>query len=370
MKKVLFFIPTLMHGGAEKVLVNLVNNLDEFKYDITVQTIFDVGVHKKNLNNNINYRYIFKNIFRGSTTFFKLFSPEYLYKRYIKEEYDIVISYLEGPTARILSGCPFKNTKKVSWIHIELNDSSMISSGFRSYNEAINCYRSFNKIICVSETVKEVFINNSKINKNIEVLYNTNETEIILEKSREDIDDLILSKDVINVCSVGKIVKTKGYDRLLRVHNKIINEGLKHHIYILGIGEEEKLIKKLIEENKLQETFTLLGFRENPYKYVSRCDLFVCSSLREGFSTSVTESLIVGTPVISTLCSGAKELLGNNNEYGLVVENSEEGIYYGLKKLLNDKYLLDNYKKLCIKRGEKFSKFRSVQAVEMMLDNL
>ena len=167
MKKVLFFIPTLMHGGAEKVLVNLVNNLDELKYDITVQTLFDVGVHKKSLNNNIKYKYIFKNLFRGSTTFFKLFSPKYLYKRYIKEEYDIVVSYLEGPTARIISGCPFKDTKKVAWIHIELNDSKMISNGFRSYNEAINCYSSFNKIICVSETVKEVFVNNSKINKNI-----------------------------------------------------------------------------------------------------------------------------------------------------------------------------------------------------------
>ena len=80
MKKVLFFIPNLMHGGAEKVLVNLVNNLDIHKYDITVQTIFDEGVNKKYLKKDIKYKYIFKKLFRGSTTLFKLCFPKFLYK--------------------------------------------------------------------------------------------------------------------------------------------------------------------------------------------------------------------------------------------------------------------------------------------------
>ena len=191
-------------------------------------------------------------------------------------------------------------------------------------------------------------------------MYNTNETEIIIKKSREQVKDLIFDRDVVNICSVGKIVKTKGYDRLARVHKSLIEEGIKHHIYIFGIGEDEKIIKKYIKENNIEDSFTLVGFRENPYKYVSRCDLFICSSLREGFSTSVTESLIVGTPVISTLCSGAKELLGYNNEYGLVVENSEYGIYKGLKTLLKNRDLIDRYKKVCIKRAEKFSKKETV----------
>ena len=78
MKKVLFFIPNLIHGGAEKVLVNLVNNLDKKKYDITLQTIFDVGVNKQYLDKNIKYTFVFKKLFRGSTTIFKLFSPKFL----------------------------------------------------------------------------------------------------------------------------------------------------------------------------------------------------------------------------------------------------------------------------------------------------
>lgn len=370
MRKILFFIPNLMHGGAEKVLVNLVNNLDKNKYDITLQTIFDVGVNKQYLNKDINYKYVFKKLFRGSTTLFKLFSPEFLYKKLIKDRYDIVISYLEGPTARIVSGCPF-DSKKVSWIHIEMNDNSKFALGFKNVEESKKCYSKFDKIICVSNTVKQIFLDTSKLDKdNVEVLYNTNETEQILIKSKEEVDDITFSDEIVNVCSVGKITGTKGYDRLARVHKRLLEEGLNHHIYILGIGEDEDKINKYLEENNLQDTYTLVGFRDNPYKYVSKCDLFVCSSLREGFSTAVTESLVVGTPVVSTLCSGAQELLGYNNEYGLVVENSEEGIYQGLKELLTNKDKLNYYKEKAKERGNLFSKEKTIAKVEEMLDCL
>ncbi|WP_370839409.1 glycosyltransferase [Intestinibacter bartlettii] len=370
MKKILFLIPNLMHGGAEKVLVNLVNNLNKNKYDITLQTIFDVGVNKQYLDKNIKYKYVFKKLFRGSTTIFKLFSPKFLYKYIIKDEYDVVISYLEGPTARIISGCYYQS-KKINWIHTEMKDFDKFSVGFRSEREAKMCYEKFDKIVCVSNTVKEKFLKISKCKTcNIDVIYNTNETEQIFRKSKEKVGDVSFNNKIINICSVGKITRVKGYDRLARVHKKLIDEGLNHHIYILGIGEDEDKINRYIKENNLQETYTLLGFRDNPYKYVSKCDLFVCSSYREGFSTAVTESLVVGTPVVSTLCSGAHELLGYNNEYGLVVENSEEGIYEGIKQLLEDRELLAYYKGKAIERGSFFSKEKTVKAVEDMIDSL
>lgn len=371
MKKVLFFIPNLMHGGAEKVLVNLVNNLDVNKYDITLQTIFDEGVNKKNLHENIRYKYLFKKIFKGSTTLFKLFSPTFLYKFIIKEEYDIVISYLEGPTARIISGCPYKNSKKISWIHIELNDEEKFSNGFRNMLEAQSCYSKFDNIICVSQTVKDIFLETSKLKlNNIDVLYNTNETELILDKANEEVDDITLPKNEFKICSVGKVIDKKGYYRLAKVHKKLIEEGINHHIYIIGVGNDEIKIRKYLKKYNLENTYTLVGFKENPYKYVSKCDLYICSSYREGFSTAVTESLIVGTPVISTLCSGAQELLGYNNEYGLVVENSEEGIYEGLKKLLNDKDLLNYYKIKAKERGQRFNKRNTLLNVENLLDSI
>lgn len=370
MLRILFFIPNLMHGGAEKVLVNLVNNLDRSKYDITLQTIFDEGVNKKYLKNHIKYRYVFKKIFRGSTTLFKLFSPEFLYKKLIKDEYDVVVSYLEGATARIISGCPY-NSKKISWIHTCMNNKMIFSTGFRGYKDARNCYRKFDKIVCVSNNVKDEFLKISElVNKNIEVLYNTNETDHILEKSKDNVDDIKLNKKIINICSVGKIIGNKGYARLARVHKRLMDEGLKHHIYILGIGEDRGKIEKYLKDNNLNNTFTFIGFRDNPYKYVAKCDLFICSSIREGFSTAVTESLIVGTPVISTLCSGAYELLGENNEYGLVVENSEDGIYAGIKYMIQNPNLLLDYRKKAKDRGNMFKKEKTVKSVSDMFESL
>ena len=140
-------IHTLGHGGAEKVLVNLVNNMNQEKFDITVMTIFDTGVNKQFLKKHIKYKYCFKHIFRGNIHFLKIFTPAFLYKHFIKDDYDIVVSYLEGPSARIISGCPNRDTKLVSWIHIQQYDKKNASRSFRSYEEAKKCYEKFNKIV-------------------------------------------------------------------------------------------------------------------------------------------------------------------------------------------------------------------------------
>lgn len=370
MIKILFLIHDLCHGGAEKVLVNLVNNLSPEKFDVTVQTLFDVGVHRGKLKPHIHYKTCFHRMIRGNSHFMKLFSPGFLYRALIREEYDIVVSYLEGPPARIVAGCPYPS-KKVCWLHTELNDETAVAAGFRSYQEALQCYQKYDQLVAVSETVKNIFSQSSGIQSDrIQALYNTNETDQIQKLEKLPVDDVDFEMDVFSVCSVGKITPIKGYDRLARVHKRLMEEGLTHHIYILGIGEQKEEIEAYLRENHLENSFTFLGFRENPYKYVSKCDLYVCSSLREGFSTAVTEALIVGTPVVSTLCSGAKELLGENNEYGLVVENSEDGIYDGLKRMLTTPSLLAQYKREAKKRSILFSTESTVRAVEEMLLDL
>ena len=369
-KKILFLIPNLKHGGAEKVLVNLVNNLDEQKYDITVQTLFDEGVHKDELKPSIRYISSLKKEFRGNSHIIKRIPAKMLWNILVKEKYDIAISYLEGPTSYILSGCKDKNIKKVAWLHIELNNPKLAALGFKNVYEAEKAYNEFDKIIAVSRNVKECFLNNINVKTPIEVLYNTNETETIKARSNELIQDSQLDENEMNVCSVAKLMKTKGYDRLLNVHKKLMDEGLKHHIYLLGIGEEQQNLEKQMKELGIEDSVTLLGYKDNPYQYVSKCDLYVCSSRREGFSTAVTEALIVGTPVVSTNCSGAYELLGDNNEYGIVTENSEDGIYEGMKKMLSNPNLLTYYKEKAKERGSFFSRTKTVQAVEEMLDNL
>ncbi|NLT14593.1 MAG: glycosyltransferase, partial [Clostridiales bacterium] len=99
-------------------------------------------------------------------------------------------------------------------------------------------------------------------------------------------------------------------------------------------------------------------------------DLYVCSSRREGFSTAVTEALIVGTPVVSTNCSGAKELLGHNDEYGIVTENDEDALYRGIKRMLTEEGLLEHYRRQAEGRGKIFSTEETVKQVERMLEEV
>lgn len=370
MKRVLFLIPTLMHGGAEKVLVNLVNNIDKEKFEVTVQTLFDVGVNKKYLNNDVKYKSNFKYIIRGYSHIFKLINPNILYKFLIREKYDIIVSYLEGQTARIVSGCNSKDTKIISWIHSEQHNSKNASKTFRNYKEALDCYNKYDNIICVAESVKNDFKNIFDYKGRIDVLYNTNESNKILNLSDEEMEEEIFDNRAMNICSVGKITAEKGFYRLAKIHKKLIDEGINNHFYILGIGEERKKIEAYLQKNNIENTFTFLGYKDNPYKYVKKSDLYVCSSLREGFSTAVTEALIVGTPVVTTLCSGMTEMLGENNEYGIITKNNEEALYNGIKKILLEPGLLDFYKSKAIERGKIFNTKKTVSAVEEMLENI
>jgi glycosyltransferase involved in cell wall biosynthesis len=369
MKSILFLIPSLGGGGAERVLVNLVNNIDKSKYRVTVQTLFDVGVNRQYLNDGIEYIPGFKKQIPGNTKIFKLFSPKTFYRRIVKKKYDIAVSYLEGPTARIIAGCPYPDTKLISWIHVEQLCKEAASYAFKSYKEASDCYNKYDLTVCVSETVKKDFTSIFDLKNPCKVFYNTNEDSYIRQKGKEKVEDLTFSQD-INIVSVGRLRKEKGYDRLINVHKNLLDEGIKNQIYVIGAGSEEHALKAQINACGVDNTFHLIPFKDNPYKYVAIADLFVCSSRREGFSTAVTEALILGIPVVSTECSGAKELLGENNEYGIVVQNSEEGIYEGLKKMLSDPALLKHYKRQAEIRGGFFSKEKTVKAVEDMIDSL
>ena len=183
MKKLLFLIHDLQGGGAEKVLVNLVNNMDHSKFDVTVMTLFDVGVNRQYLSDKVHYKFVYKKMMRGNSHFMKLLTPEQLHKKYIKDTYDFEVAYLEGPCARIISGCPDPNTKLVSWIHVEQHTPQSAAGSFRSIDEAERCYRRFDKVVCVSDTVKQDFESIVSLDKPPIVLYNTNESEKILALS-------------------------------------------------------------------------------------------------------------------------------------------------------------------------------------------
>ena len=366
MKKILFCIPSLCGRGAEKVLVNLVNNLDKEKYDISILALFDIDTNKKYLNEYINYKAIFKKAIRGNVYWLKVFKPETLFKMMIKDDYDIIVSFLQSPVTRIVSGCEDKNVKLINWIHTEVKNINDFSRVYRNREEFEKCFKKFNMTVFVSKIAKKAFEEKSKIEIPSCVKYNIVEDDVIKEKA-EEITDIVFDSRKINLISVGGLSKEKGYDRLLRVYKKLLEKNLNLHLYILGSGKEKQNLNNYIEKNNLQKYVDLLGYKENPYKYVKQSDLFVCSSYREGYSTAVTEALILGIPVITTECSGMEELL-DNGKYGLITDNSEEGLYNGLLSILTNKALLDKYKRLAIERSSYFNMEKNLKEIEELFD--
>lgn len=365
MIKVLFLIPNLGSGGAEKVLVNLVNHMDVDKFKITVMTLYDEGVNKTKLAKHICYRYCFKSSFFGISHILKLFIPEKLFSRLITEKYDIVVSYLEGQTARIIGGCKSENVKKVCWIHRTITTMEDFSRLFRSKEEAIKCYNSFDAIVSVSKDVQRSLMRLLPLENKGIVLYNVNDSDLILKKSTEFIEDKnLFKKNEIKICAVGSLIPIKGFDRLISIHIKLKKQGYPIHTYILGEGREKKHLVKVISENDISDSITLLGYCDNPYKYMKQCDLFVCSSYSEGLSTAVTEALILGIPVVTTNVSGMEELLGDNNEYGIVVKNNDESLFNALAYVLSNDEILSYYRRQAIKRGRQFETRQSVQRIE------
>lgn len=367
--RILFLIHDLGQGGAEKVLVNLVNNMDRTQFDISVTVLFGGGVNEQFLAPDIHFRAVFPREIPGNSKLMKLLTPSQLHALCIKEHYDIEVSYLEGPSARIISGCQDPDTKLVSWIHVEQYTMKNLAGSFRSEQEARTCYSRFDQTVCVSRNVHDDFCRILNFKKPCRVLYNTVESEKILEASKESAAGMPEDGSIC-MTAVGSLKPSKGYDRLLRIVKRLRNENYSVYLYILGIGPLKRELEQYIAEESLEKVVTLLGYDTNPYKYVSRCDLFVCASHAEGFSTAATEALIVGTPVCTVEVSGMKEMLGENNEWGVVTDNDEEALYQGIKRLLDDPALLAHYKEKAAQRGKIFSTENTVRAVEEMLENL
>lgn len=367
-KKILFLIFNLGGGGAEKVLVQLVNALDPERYDITVQTIFNVGVNNDSLNPNIHRNWLFNKQFNGMKYIVRLFSPRFLHKLLIKEHYDYEIAYLEGIPTRVVCGCRDKSTRTFAWVHIQMVNKKAFFSSYRTVNEARRCYQKFDKVAFVSEIAQSTFMEKTGWTElKTGIVHNTLDIDQIKALSIEPVN-IELNPTFVNLCSVGRLTNQKGYVRLMNIFGNLVQKEIIHwHFYLLGQGELHDEIVSSIEERGLKDYVTLLGYDTNPYKYVSKMDWFVCSSYKEGYSTAVSESVIVGTPVVTTDCAGMKEILGD--ETGIIVENSDEALEKALEEVLSDKSLAATYKERTIIRSAFFSKERTLKEFEDFINS-
>ena len=389
MEKLLFVVHTLQVGGAEKVLLNILKNIDKEKYDVTVLALVDDGIYVDKVKEieGVHYKYIFKAYFKKSRTnkqsrWYKIsnnimgkiwkrylkkmkYSAKELYEKHVKEEYDVEIAFLEGKVSKFVSYSNNPKSKKIAWIHTDITNST--NSLFIDDKEEKECYGKFNKIVCVSGQVKKKFIEKTGRKKNVIVQVNPMDSVDIIKKSKSKFDAK-KEKGVPILCTVGRLVSVKGYDRLLEVHKRIMDEGIRHRIWIVGEGIEHKKLQDYIRKNRLEKSVKLVGYSSNPYKYMKNADVFVCASRVEGLSSVVLEAAILGKVIVSTDCPGTKDILGEDNENGLVVENSTEGLYAGIKEILTNKDLRKKYQKNIKTRGKMFDLKATMEQIENIID--
>ena len=360
MIKILFFIETLKAGGAEKVMIDLVNHMDQTKFDITVQTVWPCDA-KKYLASGIRYKSMYAAENKANHLRYRAEAESGLaYRLHIKDDYDIECAYLEmGPT-KVLSASTNKKAKKLAWVHCDLSKKVGNINAFVA--KAEKQYRIFDEIICVSENVRESFAQLFGVDTATRVLYNVVDDASIREKALAALPDG-LQKRQMTLASLGRLTHQKGFDILLQVHERLIREGFVYDLWIAGEGEDRPKLEQYISERGLEDSVKLLGFRENPYPILEAADLLVCSSRYEGLSTFVTEGLILGKPVVTTDCTGMRELLGDS-EFGLITDMNEDALYDGIRRLLQDEDLRNNYAKKAELRGRDFSTAMLVKKTE------
>ena len=335
MKKILFFGYTLEVGGAEKVLVDYINKLNE-KYEITLVLLQKKGDFLSDVPSNVKIIQLKNNNFEY--LFFR-FLP-FIRKRKInkiinKENCDIAIGFMEGRSATWVADIK-KSVRKIAWIH---NDVNKFDIGI-SKKEIIDSYSKIDKIVTVSEVARDSFAEKYNFDKNkIEIIYNLIDEKTILKKSEENVE----KNDLFTFVNVGKMRKQKRQDRLVEIANNLKNKGYKFKIQIIGNGPEEENIRRLIDKYKVQDVVQLLGLKLNPYPYIKQADCIVVSSDFEGYSIAIKEALLLKKIIISTNVSGVSEMF-ENGKYGISTEISTEDLQKYMQKMLDGEINTDEIK--------------------------
>ena len=361
MTKILFFIENLSAGGAEKVLQNLVNNMDKEKFDITVQTVWKENPEKY-LNANIRYKYIYPCYSKLNNYKYRLsVLLKTIYPLHIKDDYDIEVAYLECGATKVISTSTNKKAKKIAWVHCDLSKKMSNINEFR--RKSVDWYKKFHKVVCVSKDVEKSFKGIYGNEFDTEVIYNVIDDCSIREKAEEYVSDFSFDEKTPTIVSVGRLSKEKRFDRLIDAHKILLNDGIPNRVLIIGEGDERESLEQIIKAAGVQKTVTLLGFKGNPYPYIKNADLLACSSDYEGFSSFVAEGLILGKAIVTTECNGMEELLGNS-QYGIITECTAKALAEGIKKLLINNSLKEEYERSATERGKAFSIESSVKKAE------
>jgi len=356
MKKIIFILPNLSGGGAEKVILKLaefLNSTNKVKADILIfKNKFDYDA------SSFSGKII--SIFPENKKIKKIFFP-FIFKLYKNfKNYDILIGGLElfPSYSAVLIG-------KIQRKKIILMNHTFLSEYIKKKCSKQKCIlhkiltiiinRFANKIVSVSiQSMKDLEKKFFLPKKKLTYIYNPIDLKEIKKLSKEPLEEtyksIFFKKTII---SVGRLDYQKGFDLLINAVSLIKN--LDFNLAILGQGEDETKLKNLTKKLNLDKKIFFLGFQKNPFKFLKHSIFYVLPSRFEGFPMALIEAMAVGLPVISTNCqSGPAEIL-KNGEYGTLVpvENFEE-LAEAIKNYLNDDKLLKHFSEKSIQRAKDF----------------
>lgn len=369
MKNILFVMPSLGSGGAEKSLVNLLNLIDYETYAVDLLLFKREGLFLSQIpkevrllapTDSLQYAYkidrgmfdsvsgIKAGILRGTSTFVcKCLYRENarqqrwikFYKRYLpnlEEEYDIAIGFLEGDASYYVID-KVNAKKKILWIHNDFNE-------IKKYEDAKIYEKYFQKadsVVSISDKCVQILKQNYPALVNKFYCLPNLTSGSLLKKMSEEFEVSEFEKNQFNVLSIGRLTRQKGYDFAIDAV-KILKEKYSDiHWWIIGAGELEEQLKKQVKDNELEEYITFLGLRANPYPYIRSCDLLVQPSRWEGKSVVLDEAKILAKPILATNYSTIKDQLKDKKE-GLITDISPNAIAEGIIELRENPQLYNS----------------------------
>lgn len=370
-KKVLFVVDERKLGGVSIVLENILNKIDLKRLDITVLVLHNNGTRLSNLRPEIKVIYgpkkldivdrgVKELLFAGNL--FGALRKLYLAylmktckaKKYMSkirkdmklEDYDVEVAFKAGICSVFVASGNAKY--KINWVHEDYKTYNMTKRYEKFFRIVLGA---FNKHIIVSCDAAKSFNEIYGYTERTEVVENYIDEVGILEKAKFE-SDIAVNKNRLNVVTLGRFCYEKGFDRIILALNKLKEDNIKTDkikVYILGYGKEQVKLNKQIEEYNLKDNIEVITMSEldnNPYAFMKNCDLYIMPSRSESFGMVRIEALILGLPVVTTNVANTDKMV--NKEMGIVVDNTDEGIYNGLKEIItNDKLvekLIENTK--------------------------
>jgi len=362
-KKILFLLEAFDKGGIEKVTLDIVNNLDPEKYDITVQTFWYGGHCQSLVHDNVRVvPFFFKRYVRGVIRLIRYLPPKMLYTLFVHGTYDVEIAASDGGAAKVISGSINRNARKICWVHMDVVARGSKLPEFRNADTARHIYEKFDQIVPVSQVCAEKFQEKFGDKYPITVVRNPLPVSEILCKAA--FGSVLPDENRIKIVCVGRLVEQKGFDRLVEACRQLKDNGFTDFkVYIIGEGPERNNLESSIKKYQLDAMIKLVGFQENPYGYIKSADIFLLTSRDESFSLVLGESMIIGTPVVATDCTGVSEWL-DNGKFGMILENSVEGIFNGLNEIVKHPETINQYRQRIPEKQKMISFENSLREIE------